>query len=151
MEHFKKELFKSRYGVPFPDIHSLSAEEREQILTLLKRRLGATSDGDIMTVLHKLDEHQKVVNGASADSDEFDLAQVIPVPVPVDQVVLVNWYRFDDVDAVKFETLTKYFGDIWYPASDDIDIFDSRVSWVVSVRHDGTVKGTQFPNAPMRL
>ena len=38
----------------------------------------------------------------------------------------------------------KYFDDIWYPDSDDIDIFDQTLSWILTVLHNGDVKILQI-------
>ena len=51
----------------------------------------------------------------------------------------LNWYKFDNIDAIALKDLDKYFYDIWYPGSDDIDIFDSNLTWIVSIRHDGYI------------
>jgi hypothetical protein len=51
--------------------------------------------------------------------------------------VLINWYRFDDIDKIDIDRLSKYFDDIWYPSADDIEIFDESCKWFLSVSHDG--------------
>ena len=53
--------------------------------------------------------------------------------------VYLNWYSFTDIDILNIIFLDKYFFDIWYPISDDIDIFDESLNWFLSIRHDGNV------------
>ena len=55
-------------------------------------------------------------------------------------LVYVNWLRFDDIDCLAFSDLARYFDDIWYPSADYIDIFDSSMSWVLSVDYLGFVR-----------
>jgi hypothetical protein len=54
--------------------------------------------------------------------------------------VLVNWYRFDEIDRIDIDVLSQFFDDIWYPAVDDIEIFDTSCGWFISVSHDGRVE-----------
>ncbi len=35
--------------------------------------------------------------------------------------------------------MSRWFDDIWYPASDDIDLFDSTLDWILSVSHSGLI------------
>lgn len=53
--------------------------------------------------------------------------------------VFINWYRFDDIDKMSLKDLDQYFYDIWFPATDDIDIFDDTFKWIVSIFHDGII------------
>ena len=43
-----------------------------------------------------------------------------------------------------FAIVSKYFSDIWYPSTDDIDVFDSSVSWILSVNHEGEIRSMHF-------
>jgi hypothetical protein len=56
------------------------------------------------------------------------------------ETIFLNWYRYDDVDEMRLADVTKFFEDIWYPSSDDLDIFDESLRWILSIRHDGEVK-----------
>ena len=53
--------------------------------------------------------------------------------------VYINWFRFDNIDQMKFNDFSTYFYDIWFPSVDDIDLFDESYSWIVSIRHDGMI------------
>jgi hypothetical protein len=54
--------------------------------------------------------------------------------------VYLNWYRFDDIDQIDLADLDRYFFDIWYPDSDDLDVFDDSADWIVSIAHHGNVR-----------
>ena len=53
--------------------------------------------------------------------------------------VLINWFRFDQIDKMKSDDVSQYFDDFWYPAADAIDIFDRSLTWIVSVGYSGDV------------
>ena len=40
--------------------------------------------------------------------------------------------------------VVRWFDDLWYPAADDLEIFDASCSWLVSVAHDGAVGVVRF-------
>ena len=49
-------------------------------------------------------------------------------------------YGFDDADEMHFGDLDKYFYDIWYPVTDDIDIFDDTFKWLLLIVHNGCLR-----------
>ena len=53
--------------------------------------------------------------------------------------VFINWYKFDKIDELFIDDLDRYFGDIWFPSADDIDLFDDTLNWIFSMRHDGAI------------
>ncbi len=76
----------------------------------------------------------------NAEREDFDLHRVFQqLGLEIPRSVLVNWYRWDEVDEFQTTDLCRLFGDIWYPSSDDIDIADPALRWIVSVAHDGGV------------
>jgi hypothetical protein len=54
--------------------------------------------------------------------------------------VYVSWDALrGQVDDIAFADLARYFAWIWYPASDDIQIFDESFSWLLVIGHEGDV------------
>lgn len=87
-----------------------------------------------------------VCEGGDANLDGFDLMALMGrVGIHPKASVYLNWYRFDDIDVMSTDQLSRYFSDIWYPSVDDLDIFDDSLDWVLMVRHYGTVSLVQFP------
>ncbi|HEU4886920.1 MAG TPA: hypothetical protein VFV49_03465 [Thermoanaerobaculia bacterium] len=146
MDQFKIEHFEGHYDRPFPGVQRLSAMECRHQLNVLRRRLGVNPDVPVLEVMTILDARQEVKT-VSADAPEFNLAEILPRGTSPEQYVMLNWYRFDDIDKVQLKVLTASFHDFWYPASDDIDVFDADMSWIVSIRHDGVVKLVVFQPA----
>ena len=89
-----------------------------------------------MVLVSKLAESQVICTGVSAEDEHFNIEELAnSIGIEPQSVVFVNWNRFDKIDRLSFTDLSKFFCDIWYPASDDIDIFDSALLWVLSVTH----------------
>ena len=141
MEEFKIELFEEENGNDsFPNFKSLDKESLQHIQKSIKLKLNLEGNVDMLQVIKKLAESQNILSPYNAKSESFSLIECFnELEVKTNESVWVNWYRFDEVDEFKLLDLDKYFDDIWFPDSDDIEIFDNSLDWVVSVRHDGQV------------
>ena len=140
MEQFKIDNFVRAFGNGFPDYRCLSGTECADLFSRLATRLGLPTTIQGLDLLIELSKLGVVLPGVSAESDDFVLSRTISDSGIVSEPsVFLNWYRFDNVDQLQLTDLTKYFDDIWYPAADDIDVFDTTLSWVISIRHDGMV------------
>ncbi len=61
------------------------------------------------------------------------------------EAVYINWYHFDDIDMFHTaKSVERCFDSIWYPVSDDIELFDDSLGWTLSVDHDGYIELRQF-------
>lgn len=142
MDEFKLVNFlRSHPGIALPEIAPLSASESLAVQTSLATRLGLPPTVSREKLVAHLDERETPISGIDAANDDFSLRAVLQAEnlVPDEQVML-NWYRFNDIDRVKCSDLCTFFHDIWYPSSDDLDVFDSSYNWVISICHSGTVK-----------
>jgi hypothetical protein len=54
--------------------------------------------------------------------------------------IYINWSRFDDIDEMSALEFSAVFHDLWYPSSDDIEIFDQGQKWVLLIRHFDVVQ-----------
>jgi hypothetical protein len=144
MDLHKIENFERLHGVLFPPIDSLTATECAALASRMKQKLGVDVHASDLELVNALDAKQQVLDGIDADDPGFDLAAACPHPVTPGEPVLINWYRFDDVDRLEFGFVRSFLSDLWYPSSDDIDIFDEQLSWVVSISHHGVVKRVTF-------
>ena len=141
MEDFKIAHFVSENrGVPFPHYESLSAKENEAIRVRLSEAFGFSQSLAGISLATKIAQLQSHVEGLNAGDENFDLENVTQTAgISVHDKVFVNWYHFDKIDTLAFKDLAVFLGYIWYPSSDDIDIFDSSFSWIVSITHQGEV------------
>lgn len=124
-------------GSRFPAFAHLSPNECLRLRSAIAVRLGLHGDPQPLILLETL--HAKVTPFTSVgDQTAFQLQNAISAAGFICSTdVLVNWYRFDDIDRIALSDLSVHFDDIWYPSSDDIEIFDESLDWFVSVRHDG--------------
>lgn len=146
MEEFKIKNFESQSpGGRFPKYHSLKAKEISALQNKLFAKLNSNSK-DLLELVKKVTYIASTINDVDAEFEGFILSDTITMlNIRPNDTVYINWYRFDDIDSMKYIDLTKYFHEIWYPSSDDIDIFDDSLSWIVSIRHDGTVSLVTLP------
>ena len=142
MEHFKIEHFrKENGGASFPYFESLSKSENEEIRLQVCEALGFPPNLVGALLATQIAQLQSNVEGVDAENEDFDLkALAKSVGISVQEKVFVNWHQFDKIDKLSFENLATFFGDIWYPSSDDIDIFDLSFSWIISITHDGEIQ-----------
>lgn len=146
MHDLKRKNFEEAHsGIPFPQIVTLGNEETRQLRSRIAQRLGCPAD-DGLTLVSGLAARSVLVEGANAESEGFKLLGILwTLRIrPEQPMVYVNWYRFDQIDRLTLEDLAEYFGDLWYPSSDDIDIFDDSCDWIVSVGHSGDVRLVQL-------
>ena len=144
MEKFKLENFKKEYGFKMPLVKTMSFDEcriiRESIL--LKFNIDKLDNFFIIEEENFIKIEN--VNAEDKNLDWFKLLNHINIPIPHE--IYINFNRFDKVDVIHFKDFDKYFSDIWYPSSDDIEIFDITNNWFVSVRHYGAIYYMKIKN-----
>lgn len=131
---------KEHPGEPFPRHRSLSAVECDQ----LRRKLAAlysieSTTDDLVAFTNAIAAKRQAVSRVS-DDDRFNLADTLKsLGIVADSEVFLNWHRYDSIDEISLYHASLYFDDIWYPYTDDIDIFDKSCLWIVSVDYHGGV------------
>lgn len=141
MEQFKIDHFiDSHKDSSFPNFHTLNAKECRDFCESLKASMEITIESESDNLASEVYKLQHAIDTTNAQDEIFCLKDVISFfHADVESIgsVFINWYRFDNIDSMQLEDLSKYFDDIWYPSSDDIDIFDSTIQWVLSITHVG--------------
>lgn len=129
-------LFQKEYGKDFIAYKHLDDEEATKVRKELIEKFEIYEPNDIL-------EWLETIKAYSSDwdaSNEFDLLAFLgSVEIHAQESVYINWYQFDDIDCLKLVDLADYFDGLWFPGSDDIEIFDDSMDWIVSVRHDGVL------------
>ena len=141
MDTFKIEHFeRDNPGVKFPCFKKLTDEETICIRNQLIKKLGLPenlSDLKFISSIHKL---LIKYDGENVKSQDFNISNLMnKFRITPPDKVYINWYRFDEIDQMEFVDVARYFGDIWYPTSDDIELFDDSLTWILSVSHDGFI------------
>ncbi|GAA4034803.1 hypothetical protein GCM10022409_19080 [Hymenobacter glaciei] len=134
MDDFKIALFEREHSNRFPPYETLTYEGCGRIRTSLASKYGVNSFR-LEVELAAMQSVCSEVNG-----EELKLLHILTSlgvnPMPN---VYINWCQFERIDKIAIAALDKFFDDIWFPVSDDIDLFDESLSWVLSIRHDGVV------------
>lgn len=134
MEEFKLELFKESYGYDFPPFYHLSEKECSDIKNCWAKKFGTTDDLKLML---KIVSSLKYID--IDDKQNFNIKNILNDIGIEKKEVLINWFRFDNIDRMALDDLSRYFDDIWFPSADDIEIFDESCSWILSVNHGGVI------------
>jgi hypothetical protein len=139
MERFKIEYFERDTETKFPLVVSIQTAELNIIQFKLKQIFGLCERSELLELLKAMRSNQTMLNGNAAE-EKFSLLELFSSQGIISHdFVYVNWHRFDVVDKMKCFELCQYFDDIWYPGTDDIDIFDDSFQWIVSVSDNGTI------------
>lgn len=142
MEKLKIENYLKAFpGAVLPEYQALSAASAAMLRDSLKRRFNIATDADPLTIVRELDALGVVWTGFNAQDETFRVSKVLAsAHIAVREHTYVNWYRYDDIDKIRFDDLDRSLVDLWYPGADDIDIFDDSLGWVLSISHRGSVK-----------
>lgn len=140
MKQFKIDLFEQDSEVSFPNYYSLSKGEcasiREKLLFIFPESRGKKH----LSLVEEILLYQKHIEDVNANDDFFCLDEVFRnIGIKTNEDVYLNWYQYDEIDRFKLNDLLEFFNVIWYPSSDDLDLFDDSLSWIISIRHDGQV------------
>ena len=135
MDQIKLENFRKEYGIKMPIIRSLSSDECLKIRENLLHKFSL----DDIDEFFKIDKFNKL-DGFNANEEKFDLkAAFSELGIATPNEIYINFNKFESIDILHFDDLSKFFSDIWYPSLDDIEIFDINLSFIFSVRHYGAI------------
>ena len=102
-----------------------------------------------MAILDTLVTAAKFLPDVNAEHG-FDFCDLISeLGLKAREDLFVNWHRFDQIDKITALDFGEHFNNIWYPSSDDIEIFDADLEWFVLVRHDGYVSILDMSARPL--
>ena len=135
MDQIKLENFRKEHGFDMPIIRSLSPGECLKIRENLLHKFSL----DDIDEFFKIDKFNKL-DGFNADEANFDLKTAFSeLGTATPNEICINFNKFESIDILHFDDLSKFFSDIWYPSLDDIEIFDIHLSFIFSVRHYGAI------------
>lgn len=127
-------------GRAFPAHRSLASAETQELRARLRALLRLPQKTDDLRLVQTLASISVDSRSENADDENFSLVRTLGgFGITPQSKLFINFYRFDEIDEMALDDVVQCFRFIWYPHSDDIDIFDSTLSWVLSVSHDGIV------------
>lgn len=142
MEQIKIQNFERRHGKgTFVHFRHLADVEAFHLRKTVESMLGLPVDAPPAELVKVVRDAGILVKGVNAESRNFDLQSIVKgLGLVVSHITYLNWYRYDDIDELRTVDLFQWFGDLWYPSSDDLDLIDSELRWLISVRHDGNIQ-----------
>lgn len=136
MDEIKIRNFESMHpGEPLPRFRHLGRAECDSLRAGLATRLSLPLGSDGLAVLRALEGRADDIPGVRPSDESFALAALFTRLRIEPEDIYVNWSRFDDIDEMSLTAFSSAFHDLWYPSSDDIEIFDQGQAWVLLIRH----------------
>jgi hypothetical protein len=147
MDEFKLEHFaKDHPGKTFPAIEALGAAPSTAVRDEIATRFGLDPHTQPLSLLETVQGHSIAVQGANADSPDFNLGAVLKqLGLLETNSVYLNWDRFELLSRMSLADLMNVFEYLWYPSADDLEIIAEDLSWILSVAHYGTVFYVRLP------
>ena len=141
MDNYKLENFRRTYPHrEFPKFATLPPSECERVRKSVATILGLTGQYRPLELVERLHAQKPIHVTEVPREGQLDLRSFLDgALVGQPHRVFVNWDRFDHIDSMDLDDLSRYFDDVWYPSVDDIEIFDDSYRWFLSVAHDGRI------------
>ena len=135
MEEFKISFFEAEHKIQFPFFKKLNSSECQNTLNTISKLYNLNKSN----INNQLAAKQKNLSEVDANSDFHLIETLRSLGITSHKDVFINWNEFHNIDYIDLNILDKFFYNIWFPTSDDIDIFDDSFNWILSIRHDGNV------------
>jgi len=149
MESFKiKNFERDNPGMAFPSWEPVEPDKCASFKERIARQLGLPSTVDSLLLVRRLNEVASNSKNTGFDRSSHDLLRILQgLKIGPPLIVYINWYRFDNIDKIAFVDLCRNLEDIWYPGTDDIDIFDDTLDWVLTINHEGAIQSVTWSKA----
>ena len=123
-----------------PRYVTLTDTEGTEVIEKLLLRAGCPS-GTPLEIIQMLFEQSKSIEGLKLKEVNAPLEELFyKAGIVAGLSLYVEWGSLCDIDRFQTDDLKDHFYDVWYPSSDDIEIFDETLSWIMFVRHYGRVE-----------
>ena len=133
-------------GKPLPVAQHLDMKECESLQGALAVKLGLPRHSNSLEILRELELRSQDLCGIRPSDDSFRALDLFSRLGLDARNIYINWSRFDDIDEMSAADCSDVFHDLWYPSSDDIEIFDRSMTWVLLVRHFDVLQIVRIPN-----
>ena len=127
-------------GKPLPVVRHLDTKECETLRVALAAKLGQPPQSSALEILRELELRSQDLSGTRPSDSGFRLANLFSQLRLDVRRIYINWSSFDDIDEMTAQDFSDLFHELWYPSSDDIEVFDSSLNWVLLVRHFDVVQ-----------
>jgi hypothetical protein len=136
MDEIKIKNFAAAHpGAQLPVTRHLERGECQSLQSAIATKIGLAGGSNGLEILGALELKASDIPGVQPSKDGFVLADLFKRLQLEAKKIYVNWSRFDDIDEMNANEFSAVFHDLWYPSSDDIEIFDQSQKWVLLIRH----------------
>ncbi len=142
MDYIKIKNFERENGAGFfPVYRQIDPHEVDTLVQNLKNKLALPEDFPNRDIIAIISKKGSLVENANVEEspNTFRLAFGSLTINNLDKIYL-NWDNFDVIDEMLLGDFLKYFDDVWYPGSDDLNIIDSKLRWIVTIHHAGMLE-----------
>lgn len=140
MQHWKIDEYQRVMGRQFPPFRALSRTEARDLGRVLLSRLGFSGPLDARLWSAVTSALQTVPCNACDNAFSLDIAFSLAGVVPSSELYV--WWQQEEeeiIDVFTTRDAVRLFKEIWRPSSDDIDLFDGSLTWMLRVDHGGFV------------
>lgn len=141
MDKVKIDNFGQEFpGQQFPPFSTLGRSECETLRRRACQSLGVDEQTSGEDLVRHLNSRENREVGMVSDQGEAPLSSILKDSGMTEGLhVFLNWHWFEDVDRMALDDLESHFSDIWYPAADDLELFDETCRWFLCVSHFGQI------------
>ena len=126
---------------PLLRVRRLPIDEVKEMYQRLAQRLDLDPKTSPKVLLRQVDDRLTLVRGADAESADFNPLSVLdPAIVASGTDVLFTLGEPEEIWRISRVDLSRYFDSIWYSGPDDLTLFDSKMSWIIGISHEGAVR-----------
>lgn len=139
MDPHKLEDFADEHpGEESPRVDAVPTRQTSKLVTTLMARFCpcAKTESDFIRYIAR----EPMVDNLAALDEDFDFTRLLKdshIEIPSD--VFLNFTEFDRLERMRYSDFAKYFRNVYWPATDDLDCFDETLNWIVSIDHDGNI------------
>jgi hypothetical protein len=142
MDALKLRHFEAAHPGLALSVRPAGAQQVAALRAVLLARLRLPVDTDGLSLVRAIQSRSLPLPLLDAATPGFDLGRVLVDQLDggdLDQDVLLNWHRFEQLDLIRGTELASCFADVWYPSVDDLDVVALDARWVLSIGHHGGV------------
>lgn len=143
MDRFKFEIFKKENPkTPMFEVVPLTLDKIQIIQKKLFQLLNI-EDNNIQELEKRIYQIANVLI-PSIPENNFSIKELFYNLNVESNFLYVTWDSFKTIDRFKLTDFCQWFEYIWYPSSDDIDIFNDDLTWILQVYHYETIALAQL-------
>ncbi|MCU1271432.1 MAG: hypothetical protein JWN74_2726 [Acidobacteriaceae bacterium] len=135
-----KNFIVAHPGVSLPKFHHVQPDECESLRVAMSKKMGLAATATGLELLNSIEKRAPPIPNVIPSDESFRPARLLHEKKIEAEQIYINWYQFDDIDEMALGEFSISFHDLWYPASDDIELFDQSLEWILLVRHFDVVQ-----------